>query len=497
MDPSFPLAEAFAVRDGRIVEVGGSDEILWLREAASELIDLQGRTVTPGFVDPHNHLSIGALECFWADCRPARSIADVQRALAEAAARTPAGAWVRGVGYHQDRLAERRHPTRGELDEAVPDRPVLLMHFSHHQAVAGSRALAAAGLTRATPDPAGGEIARDRAGEPTGLLFERALEPAETLSRAGWETRFVEVVGAATRAYARLGITAIHDVAVTPAMARRYAEARAAGALAIRVETAMVGSGGWFAPPDDAAPGTLKLFVDGGYRCAMRVTRDGQPRTSGFLFYGADELAARLVAAWGEGRRVVCHAIGNLGLETAADALAAALARDPSGRARVRVDHAIFPTREQVTRLADLGVAVVGQPSFLHDLGGRAPAPDILLRPFGSLAAAGVAQAFSSDFPCGSLAPLTGIHAAVTRRDRDGEVHDPAEALSVEAAFEAYTIGAARAMGFEREGGSLERGKRADFLVFSTDPLTAEPDRWLALAPGETWVEGVNIADRP
>ena len=162
-DASMPVAQALAVKDGRIVEVGGTDEILWLRENDYELTDLGGRTVVPGFVDPHNHFSIGAYDTLWADCRGARTVAEVQQALRAGAVTTPVGEWVRVVGYDHSRLGV--HPTRADLDEAVPDRPAIAMHFSHHQCVANSRALAAAGITRATPDPPGGRIERDGRGE--------------------------------------------------------------------------------------------------------------------------------------------------------------------------------------------------------------------------------------------------------------------------------------------------------------------------------------------
>ncbi|HEV8473516.1 MAG TPA: amidohydrolase [Methylomirabilota bacterium] len=492
MDASLPMAQALAVKDGRIVEVGGTDEVLWLREDAYEVIDLEGRTVVPGFVDPHNHFSIGAFETLWADCRDARSMADVQRALVESAARTPPGAWVRGVGY--DHTALGTHPTRRDLDEAVPDRPALVMHFSHHQCVANSRALAASGITRGTADPPGGEIARDKSGEPTGLLFERAMSATETASREAWEARFVEVARAASERYAALGITAIQDAAVSPAMARRYAEARAAAALAIDVGEVMVGSRGWFERPDDAAPGALKIFVDGGYRCAMRVLRDGAPRTSGFLFYERAELAALLLRAWRNGRRVVCHAIGNLGVETAVGAIEDAVREMPEGRAHVRIDHAIFLTPELIARIAALGVWVVAQPSFLWDSrarsGGTPPDPAILPRPFASALRAGVRQAFSSDFPCGSIAPLAGIAAAVTRRSRDGHAAAPEEAISAAEALDAYTLGAARAAGIDGVTGSLEAGKRADLLVLSENPLECRPDRLSSIRVLETWVAG-------
>src|SRR5262249_722886 len=238
-DASLPLAQALAVKNGRIVEVGGTDEVLWLREADYELIDLEGRTVVPGFIDPHNHFSIAAFATLWADCRGARSVADIQQGVASAARDTPPGAWVRVVGY--DHQAVGAHPTRGDLDAIVSDRPALVMHFSHHQCVVNSRALADAKIERATPDPPGGEIARDQSGEPTGLLCERAMSAVETESRKAWEANFTEVARVACRRYAALGITTIQDAAVSPVVARRYAEARAAGALAIEVGEVMVG----------------------------------------------------------------------------------------------------------------------------------------------------------------------------------------------------------------------------------------------------------------
>jgi predicted amidohydrolase YtcJ len=258
----------------------------------------------------------------------------------------------------------------------------------------------------------------------------------------------------------------------------------------------MLGSRGWFERPDDAAPGALKIFVDGGYRCAMRVMRDGRPRTSGFLFYTCDELTALLVAAWRAGRDVVCHAIGNLGIETAVDAIDAAIRTMPEGRARVRIDHAIFLTAELIARIADLGIWVVAQPSFLWDWRGpAAPAPDpaILTRPFATAARAGVKQAFSSDYPCGTNAPLLGIAAAVTRTSRDGYVAGPDEAISAAAALEAYTLGAARAAGIDGIAGSLEPGKRADFLVLSANPLDVRPPDLASIGVLQTWIGGVRV----
>lgn len=500
MDPGAPVAEALAVGDGRITAVGATAAVLCHREAGAEVQDLGGRTVLPGFVDPHNHFAVGVFEGQWADCRSLTSIPAIQAVLQAAAAATPAGEWVRAVGYHHTQLAERRHPTRAELDEAVPDRPTFLLHFSHHQGVANSRALAAAAIGRATPDPPGGEIGRDRDGAPNGLLFERAMAFVERASREGWEGRFVESAAAASRRYAQVGLTTIQDAAVGPAMERRYREAATAGRLAIHVERMAVADAGWFEPPWDRArqPGhgrTLKLFVDGGYRCALRLPRDGQDVDSGFLFYRPEELTDLLVTAWRSDWRVTCHAIGNRGVETGLAGIEHALRREPRGEGRVRLDHAMFLTPALIGRIRTLGLPVVSQPSFLYDQGapGIMLPPDLRCRPFGSLRAAGILQAFSSDYPCGSLAPLVGIYAAATRRTREGDRVDPQEAVPVSAALAAYTIEAARAIGVDRECGSLEAGKRADLVALDADPLAVPADALLQIRVVRTVVAGRDV----
>jgi predicted amidohydrolase YtcJ len=497
MDGCASVATALAIRDGRIAAVGSAEAVLHLRQHDAEIVDLAGSTVLPGFVDPHNHFAVGVFEGEWTDCRPLASVAAIQTALRAAAARTAAGDWVRAVGYHHGQLAERRHPTRAELDEAVPDRPVFIVHFSYHQGVANSRALAAAGISRGTPDPPGGEVGRDRAGEPNGLLFERAMAVVERASRAGWEARFVESAAAACRRYAAVGLTTVQDAAVGPAMERRYVEAQAAGQLAIRVERMALSDAGWFEPPWELAraPGhgrTLKVFVDGGYRCALRLPRDGRDVESGFLFYRPDDLAELLATAWRSGWRVTAHAIGNLGVETALTAIEAALHRHPPGEGRVRLDHAMFLTPALIGRIRALGLGVVSQPSFLYDQGAptlRLP-PELRCRPFRSLRDATALQAFSSDYPCGSLAPLVGIYAAATRRTRAGDVVDPDEAVSVPAALAAYTIDAARAVGIETECGSLEVAKRADLVVLDRNPLAVPPEDLLGIRVLRTVVAG-------
>ncbi|MBI2467764.1 MAG: amidohydrolase family protein, partial [Candidatus Rokubacteria bacterium] len=199
-------------------------------------------------------------------------------------------------------------------------------------------------------------------------------------------------------------------------------------------------------------------------------------------------------AGW---RGVTCHAIGNLGVETCVGAIEDALRREPAGAGRVRLDHGMFLSDEVIRRIAALGIWVVGQPSFVYDLGPGPAVPGLHVRAFGTLRAAGIPQAFSSDFPCGTLAPLTGIYAAVTRRARSGEVGDLEEAVPVATALQAYTLDAARAAGLEAVCGSLEAGKRADLVVLSGDPLATPPESLLGLRVVATWVAGRAVHAEP
>lgn len=366
--------------------------------------------------------------------------------------------------------------------------------------MASSRALAAAGIGRGTPDPPGGEIDRDRAGEPTGLLYERALGWVERASREAWADRFGEGAAEASRRYAAAGITTVEDAAVDPATEARYRAAEARGQLRIRVRRMQVSPAGWFEPPwalarEPAADAPLKVFVDGGYRCAVRLLRPGGLVARGFLFYAPEALADLLVTAWRRGWRITCHAIGNVGVETCLAAVEAALRREPRGEGRVRLDHALFLPEGLVPRLRALGLPVVTQPVFLHDYGPPGPGlpPDVRPHPFGHLYAAGVVQAFSSDYPCGSLSPLVGIAAAATRRVRTGARADDEPGVPVAAGLEACTLGAARAAGLEADCGSLVPGKRADLVVLDRDPLTVAPEALPGLRVLRTFVEGRQV----
>jgi len=279
--------DAVAFDRGRIVAVGSRAEVM-AAVGVADVVELDGRAVVPGFIDVHHHMCSAALLLHAVPCGPARvrSHDELVHRLAEAARGLPDGAWLVGSDYDAQRLPDGRHPTREHLDAACADRPVLLFHYSHHEVVAGSLALRAAGIDRNSPDPPGGVIERDRRGTPTGQLIETAMGRCAALAEASLVEHHAGDFAASIAAHAaRLfasGITRIHDPIVNPTMERLYAEARASGQLRIPIVTSPLAPGGFMeASPErlDGAPtgegddairiGQLKIVLDGGERCAM------------------------------------------------------------------------------------------------------------------------------------------------------------------------------------------------------------------------------------
>lgn len=494
-----PPAEVLVVgEDGRIAAVGGTD--LLDRYPGAEVIDRAGRTLCPGFVDAHHHLSIAALHPLWADLRGAGTPEEVGRRLAAVARRDPEATWVRGWGWSD--LDHPFVPHRRELDALGLDRPVLVAHYSLHQGVVDSRGLAELGLGRTSPDPPGGEIGRDPDGEPNGLLTERAWGEAHARSLAPYDDpdRWADHIEARARSLLADGITAVHDAACSPAAEAAYARLASVGRLPVSV-LAMPHPAALFGPPGgrlDGPPtgegderlrvGPLKLFADGGIAPALDVHLGGAPLRYGHLFEGLEDQVRATVE---RGFDVAVHAIGNAGL---AVVLEVWRSRAGAGR-RLRVEHACLAGPDQIRAMAELGVAAVVQPGFLHHLGGQVEEvhfDDAEWLPFGDLARAGVPLAASSDDPCTFHEPLrTSAHGA-TRRTAKGGVLDIGQALGYERWLEAYTAGAADAGGQGDERGRLAPGLRADLVVLD-GPLDPESPPTVA----ETWVGGRRVFSAP
>jgi len=493
MDPALARAEVVVIENGRIAAVGERDLLHAYPGITVE--DLAGRTLLPGFIDAHNHLSIAALHPIWADLSQVTTMDEVKAALADQAAREPDANWIRGTNWNE--VTTGILPDRHDLDALGLDRPIIVAHYTLHQCVVNSQALDELQLGRSTPDPLGGVIARGTDGAPSGLLTERAWSAAHARSMAAYRDadRWAELFAARMRQLVRDGITAVHDAACAPSAAAVYRTMHAAGTLPISVLMMPHAEGILTDPPLDGPVtgngdellrvGPVKLFADGGIAPAMDVSIGGQRSAFGIEFPG---LAENVTAAVERGFRVAVHAIGNVGLKNTLDAFARAARVRRDDDHRFRVEHVCLASPAQIAEMAALGAIGVVQPGFLHHIGQSVeavPWDEEIWLPFGDLARARIPLAASSDDPCAFHEPLRTSSHGATRRTASGNIFAPEQALGYEEWLRAYTAGAAYAGGQEYERGMLRSGMRADLVVLDGDLDADTPPRVV-----QTWVGG-------
>jgi hypothetical protein len=506
-------AESMLVRAGRIAAIGPAAAVRAAAEPGAAVVRLDGATVIPGLIDAHCHvMNVGYLAA-GADCsQPAApDIAAIQARLRAAAAGTPAGSWVTGSGYVEYKLAERRHPTRADLDAAVPDRPAVVYHTSLHACVLNSAALREAGFADGQPDPPDGVFGRDGQGRLTGVLFEGPMfrlfgdKLRSDLAQMDAAAR-ARLVRRAGQRLAALGITAACDADLRCETFAAYAEADDAGALSQRIYgltvhdevDELVKSGLQGRRSGRLAAQAVKIWADGGMSsrtAAIHGTYPVPPFGSGILYFALGELAAMVRDFAARGFQVCVHAQGDRAIEIALDAYAQALAGTPGNPRRHRIEHggAMYPAL--TARAAQLGIVVVSQPGFLSGLGdGFAEAfPDQAdqLYAFRSWQRAGITVAGSSDAPVITPDPLTGIRDAIVRRTAAGRVIGPDERLTARDALALYTAGGAYAMHRETEIGSLAPGKLTDFTVLDRNPLSVDPEQVTGIQVLATVVDGI------
>jgi len=498
MAASAEPAECMLVRDGRIAAVGQAEAVRALAAPGANVVRLGGATVVPGLIDAHCHVSdIGYLAAS-ADCSQpsAPDIPAIQARLREAAARTPEGSWVTGSGYVEYKLREGRHPSRADLDRAVPGRPAVLYHTSLHACVLNTAALREAGLADGQPDPPGGAFGRDQQGRLDGVLyespmfalFERNLRHDIARMGAAARARLVEMAGQRLAAY---GLTAACDADLRRDTFAAFADADQGGLLSQRIYGLVVhdqvdwllAAGLRGRHSDRLATEAVKIWADGGMSsrtAAIHGTYPVPPYGSGILYFERDELTEMVREFDARGLQVCIHAQGDRAIETVLDAYAAILAVGAGNPRRHRIEHggAMYPPL--AAQAAALGIVVASQPGFLSVLGdGFAEAfgdRSDELYSFASWRRAGITVAGSSDAPVITADPLVGIRDAVLRRTGDGRLLGPAERLPARDALALYTTQAAIAMHREDEIGSLEPGRLADFVVLDDNPLEADPE---------------------
>ena len=524
MNEGAPRVEAVGFEKGKIVAAGATAEVSKMVGSDTQVVHLAGRTVIPGFVDPHNHFSFTTFQPVSVDCSvpPHVSINGVLDAIGAAAKSAPPGQWIWGWGFNARAMKGHRRITRKQLDEVAPDNPVTIEDSSVHAAYANTPALRLAGIDRNTPDPDHGQILRDDNGEPDGTLWEEALNSVYNLSLRAHLEQYgdyaVDLVRQNCQRYMAAGITSVGDALVLPEAAEMYRQADTLGKLPFRMHQ-MLGGDGFFSAPSRVASGdtgdgnvsdrlrggTMKIFMDPVFPSPALIQEHphGDHEHIGARYYTQEEADIIVLAAHRRGLQVAIHCLGTWSIEQALNAFEAALKAHPASEPRFRIEHYSLPTLEQIRRTASMGVVSVMQPAFVYtgavrgqeraeELGGGA-----LVFPFKTMLAEGVTVAASSDFPCAPLEPLTGIYAVVTRKTRLGEGPIvPDEAVTPLEALKMYTLNAAYAMNREHEVGSIETGKRADLAVLSHDPTSVDPDFIREISVEQTYVDGELLHNR-
>ena len=401
IDPSRPRAGSVAMAGGRIVGVGEVGAFADLATAArADVVDLDGLTVVPGFNDAHNHMQAFGAGLNEVDLRPesVRSVEEIVAAIGAQAAQTPPGVWVIGSGYDDNKLAERRHPTRQELDAVSPDHPVLLNHTSGHFCVVNTTAMRLARIGEVSV-PEGGVVATGDDGEPNGLLEEQAQTLARALLHPRAVADMVENLAAASDVYLSEGITSCQEAGVggilgieEPLELRAYQQARGDGRLRVRVTLmpAVETLHGGGHHPDDEEPfaldlglhtgfgdewlkfGPVKIFADGsliGRTAAMFDDFEGEPGNRGYFQMEEAKLHSLINRAHRSGWQVATHAIGDRAVASVLDAYAEAQRQLPRSDARHRIEHCGMCRASDVARIAELGVIPVPQGRFIDEIG--------------------------------------------------------------------------------------------------------------------------------
>ncbi len=511
-----PDARSVAVLGDRIVAV--DDEV-----PARQVIDLGGATVVPGFHDAHNHMAWFGLTLTEVDLRVG-GMSELLAAIAERAATVPAGEWLVGAGYDQNKIGA--HPTRDDLDRVAPGRKVWLRHTSGHMCVVNTPVLAELGIAEQAREVPGGLVVTDDAGRPTGLLQEQAQGLVNSLVLPYPVSTLVDAIDRAGRQYLTEGITSCVEAGIgggwigkSPVELAAYQSAREQGLLRVRVEL-MVAADALHelaGHPDDGLElgldlgirtglgddwlriGPVKIFSDGsliGHTAAMGCDFADTPGERGYLQADAGRLTATIIAAHRSGWQVATHAIGDAAIDLVLDAYATAAQRYPRADPRHRIEHFGVSRPDQVARAAALGVIGVPQGRFVNEIGDgmiNALGPDRVGWAYRqrTLLDAGLVLPGSSDRPVVQGAPLLGMHDLVNQRTATGRPFSPAEALTGREALTAYTLGSAYASHQEGRLGSITAGKLADLVVLSDNPTTVDPSRIKDIEVLRTMIGGV------
>jgi predicted amidohydrolase YtcJ len=513
LDPSSPKATALAISNGKIVATGSDDAMRALMGSGAERINLEGRCVTPGLVDAHVHFQWFSINLQQIDLFEVPSLDEALRRIAEYGAGREASEWIRGRGWDHELWPGRTLPTASHLDSVAPHLPICLSHKSGHAAWANGLALRIAGIDSKTPDPPGGEIQRDEAGRPTGILTEEAIKlvtayiPFPTLD---------ELVAAMRRAQTvcwQEGLVGIHDFdgsacfqALQILHRNRELGLRFVKNIPVAHLEEAIGVGLRSDFGDDwLRIGGVKIFADGalGPRTATMIAPyEDAPDNYGIVVTDKEEMMEKASAASTHGLSVTVHAIGDRANHDVLDVYEAVRqeeqGRASSRRLRHRIEHVQLLHPDDLDRLAKLNVIASMQPihatsdmEMADSYWGERARYSYAWR---TMVDSGATLVFGTDAPVELIKPIPGIHAAVTRRRADGspgpEGWYPEQKLTMAETIHAYSTAAAITSGQEATQGSITPGKFADLTIFDRDLFEIPADEVLDVTVAGTMVGG-------
>jgi hypothetical protein len=517
-----PRAEAFAITNGKITNVGTTAEIRKLASDKTQTIDLHGAFVMPGINDAHVHLANAGFEKLNVNLVGTKSLAEMQSRIAERVKQSKPGEWIQGRGWDHTKWDKKETPTRVDIDKVTGEHPAFFTRVDGHILIANSAALKAAGITKDTKDPVGGKIDRDSSGEPTGIIRETAMSlvyekvppPTKELRRKALEVALADA--------AQWGVTSAQDNSSWEDFLV-YEELEKQGTLTLRVSE-------WLpfdAPVDELEKmrahhdqhdpmlhtGMLKGFMDGslGSRtAALLAAYSDDHSNAGIPRYTQEQLDDLVGYRAQRGFQMGFHAIGDRGSEMALDAFQtytrSLRATPPDAlipslkRPRIEHDQVIAP--DQFMKYVNLGVIASVQPNhLLTDMNWAeeriGPKRAKTSYPWKQFLDTGVPLAFGTDYPVEPITPFRGIYAAITRKNEEGtKSYYPEQKLTIDQAIAAYTIGSAYAEFAEKQKGTLAPGMLADFIVLDRDITKVDPAEILKAQVLRTVVGGKTVYEK-
>lgn len=490
------VVEAIAIKGEKIIAVGSTEEILRLKDDHTETVDLDGRTLMPGLIDAHLHISSYGTNHLSVSCKADHivSIEDLLVDLKKQIEKTPKGKWIRAWGYHEKKVTEQRYPTKEELDSVSTEHPIIVVRACGHISVVNSLALELAGIDNDIPDPEGGIYERDENGVLTGVLIESANMKMRELS-AFTDDELDQAHKIASDHLLEKGITSIHDATGQGAMGLRALQrASEKGIIKQRVYTMvgrdldwgrhLISSGIYTGLGDDKFKiGPLKLFLDGSSSGPTVWTREpytSDPDNYGVYYYDQETVDALFIEAHRQGWQITAHAQGDAAIDMLLNTIEKANKIYPRPDSRHRIEHAGIATPDLVKRMKEQNVVPTPNPAFLYEYGDgyivnygdRA----YQMFPLKDYMNEGVTAAITSDSPVTDFSPMRGMHSAITRTSQSGQVVGEHQRISIIEAIRMYTINAAYASFEERIKGSLEVGKLADLVILDRSLLKTKVD---------------------